>query len=279
MKRLLALCLTLALLASCTAALAIEKTDYQWGDTLLSLTGVDDNPMIQPANMASDEYAVMLTFQVTEALWKDEALQKTLYAEAVLVDGNANVYQAQASASGSDNPLLLYFYCIPEDVKLDDLTLRIGEAKDDGAAAAAVEGPFEVTADETTYTLTPTDAETFRAQDDKTRVMTRLGTTVHNGGSQFLAGSSMMMGTMRSTKQYDMATVAFAYEGNDDTEAAADQLASIAGSCVLVQDGTEYKARVAWITPKMFCVFFACDPLPEGVPTVLYDGAQITIQP
>ena len=278
MKRLLALCLALALLVTCTAALAIEKTDYQWGEYLLSLTGVDDDPMIKPANMAKDEYAVMVTFQVAEALWKDEALQKTLYTEAVLVDASAKVYQAQASARGTESPLLLYFYCIPEGVKLDDLTLRLGEAKD-GAAAAAMEGPFEVTVDETTYTLTPTDAETFRAQDDKTRVMTRLGTTVHNGGSQFLAGSSMMMGTMRSTKQYDMATVAFAYEGNDDTEAAADQLAGIAGSCVLVQDGTEYKARVAWITPKMFCVFFACDPLPGGVPTVLYDGAQITIQP
>ena len=140
--------------------------------------------------------------------------------------------------------------------------------------------PVELKTDGGTIRLFPAAAADFKGQPDNTRIRTRLGTTVHSSGSQFLAGSSLSLGTMRGTKQYKGSPmIAFRYETTMDEDAAAAALSAIGSASALVLDSGEYSPFLVWVGDRMGCFFYKCDALPETEPAFGIRNGKLLVKP
>ena len=141
MKKIAAVLAALLAVTLCAvSACAVEEGEYPWRDWTLEVTKVEENPMFVPAQMGEDEYAVAVYLTIAEELWQDEALSHELYTEAVLADADGNTYEALGSMTGTDNPVLIYLYCVPKGVEAE--TLRFvtgGETEEAGEAEEAEE--------------------------------------------------------------------------------------------------------------------------------------------
>ena len=141
MKKIAAVLAALLAVTLCAvSACAVEEGEYPWRDWTLEVTKVEENPMFVPAQMGEDEYAVAVYLTIAEELWQDEALSHELYTEAVLADADGNTYEALGSMTGTDNPVLIYLYCMPKGVEAE--TLRFvtgGETEEAGEAEEAEE--------------------------------------------------------------------------------------------------------------------------------------------
>ena len=183
----------------------------------------------------------------------------------------------KAVAMGTFNVI----FDVPKDLDPADASVTVGGKAAVPAAAGgeeaedAADGTVKiVTASGAELKLTPLSAEAFAEQDDGVIVNTRIGTTVHNSGSQFLAGSGMKLKNMRNTVQYKEPRTVFAYETALDLQEAADAIGEIGETAALMLDGTEIPVQVAWITKDMACFIFDCDALPDSVPVFrVQDGA------
>ena len=227
---------------------------------------------------APDGKWVMALFQITdgkiecgrlkelimeqENIRLDELLPKTVVEQGDAIEDNA------AYAVG----LISVFFDVDENYDLENAALYVTEQIE--AAEETVEGeveattgPVQVTAPSgAELTLTPIEGDAFAGQDDDTSVYTRVGTTVHNGGSQFWPGSCLRLSSMRDTRQYTMPKAVFTYESSLDTDAVADAIGEIGEAAVLSLNGTEYPVQVAWITENMACFFFDCEDPISDVP-------------
>ena len=132
-------------------------------------------------------------------------------------------------------------------------------------------------AEGTTLTITPVEAGEFWKQSDKTSVRTRLGDTNLNSGATATAGSSLMLSTMKNTRQYSMPMAAFTWEGELSGDEAAGAVSKIGRSTVLALDGKTWSPKVAWITDEMGCFLFDCPDLPEGIPAFTVKEGKLTI--
>lgn len=141
MKKIAAVLAALLAVTLCAvSACAVEEGEYPWREWTLEVTKVEENPMFVPAQMGEDEYAVAVYLTIAEELWQDEALSHELYTEAVLADADGNTYEALGSMTGTDNPVLIYLYCVPKGVEAE--TLRFvtgGETEEAGEAEEAEE--------------------------------------------------------------------------------------------------------------------------------------------
>lgn len=279
MKKITALLIALMLTTVClNAAFAIEKGDYHWRDYTVEVSQVEKNPMFVPANMGADEYAITVYITIDEVLWKDDAIWDAMYADARLADTQGGSYAPQAGGMGTDKPFFSFSFCIPKTVDADALTFSL-EASG-GIDDAAQSGPVEITtAAGDTLILTPLENGAFLKQSEKVTVHTRLGTTVHNSGSQFTAGSGLSLSTMKNTKQFDMPMVAFAYETKLDFDKAADAIGRIGAKATLTMDGTEYPPKVVWITEDMASFIFDCPEQPSGTPRFTVNDGRLVIEP
>ncbi len=133
------LAVLLAVTLCAVSACAVEEGEYPWRDWTIEVTKAEENPMFVPAQMGEDEYAVAVYLTIAEELWKDEAQSQELYAEAVLADADGNTYEALGSMTGTDNPVLIYLYCVPKSVEFETLSFltgaEAGEAEEAGEAA------------------------------------------------------------------------------------------------------------------------------------------------
>lgn len=287
MKKITTLLVALLFAILClNAALAMEG-EYHWRDYTVEITQIEKNPMLVPASMSKDKYAIAVYLTIEESLWKNDTLCAEMYAEARLIDTAKNAYQPDGMMSGKDKPFLVFTFCVPKSVEAETLVFSLGESRinEDQADATANEAPCGdgsvtvTTASSDSLTLTPLESGAFQAQNDNVSVLTRLGTTVHNSGSQFLAGSSLMLSTMRNTRQYAMPMVAFRYQTTLETKAAADALSSIGKTAVLTMDGTGYPVRVLWVTEEMAAFIFDCPTLTNGVMRFCIKDNTLFIEP
>ena len=129
----------------------------------------------------------------------------------------------------------------------------------------------------TIFTITPADASAFWKQGDKVSVRTRIGDTNLNNGATATPGSSLLLSTMKNTKQYSMPMAAFSWKGDLSGEEAAGAVAKIGRSTVLLMDGKSYSPRVAWSTDVMGCFIFDCPELPEQTPVFKVQDQKLVI--
>lgn len=281
MKPFLAILLAALLtITACTAALAADP-EYDWQGHPVKVTGKLQIPMPVPG---TDGYTVQLELTVEKSLWKDEALRTALIADALLADAQGLCYSPVLSGVGEKKPQLTFFFAIPTEVTLEELTLRFASQASSAPTAApdAAGGSPAVeltTADGVAITLTPLATGAFQAQSDKVPVSTRIGNTSHRGGSIFWPGSRMQLETMRESYQYTKPMVAFAYQCALDTEKAADAIGAIGEACALKLDRATYSPVLAWITDEMACFIFECPDLPEGTPSFTVENGALVIQP
>lgn len=120
MKKNIAIVLSLILLILLPSGIQAEEL-WTWEGMRVEVKKLEESKVLQPSEMKSTEYAVMLTLETDEALWKNEELRARLYEEGVLEDQGGNVYTAAASGVGSDKPTFIYFYCIPKGVEVSEL--------------------------------------------------------------------------------------------------------------------------------------------------------------
>jgi hypothetical protein len=104
-------------------------------------------------------------------------------------------------------------------------------------------------------------------------VLTRLGDT-EIGGMTAWPGSSLMMDTIKQSKQYSLLLVSFAFVGGADAEADADKLGEAAAAIPLEYNGTAYEAKAVWVTDGICCFIYDCAAL-KGVPLAFEDAAGI----
>ncbi len=116
----------LAVTLCAVSACAVEEGEYPWRDWTIEVTKAEENPMFVPTQMGEDEYAVAVYLTIAEELWKDEAQSQELYAEAVLADADGNTYEALGSMTGTDNPVLIYLYCVPKGIEAETLSFVTG---------------------------------------------------------------------------------------------------------------------------------------------------------
>lgn len=364
MKKILPALIT-AILLFPLAALAVSVGDYAWGEYALTVEDIDENPMLTPADMASDEHAVTIRMGVPQEVWKDEALSDALFEQARLVAADGTAYAPSAAMIGVDKPTLYHTYALPKGVEADALTLQFGAAAQDtipeefvgdwaGSSGniflsftvnadgtgrytfeqsgytesydvvlsaesetfavsipennqlniATCEGTYQyadgiltldvrttfvggrvftytipcervekqgatdsvtlTTAEGETIVLTMLAGDALAAQADDIIVHTRVGTTIHHSGSQFIAGSALKLTHMAGTKQYGMPKAVFGYESGLELEALADALGQIAQTTVLSLNGESYPVQVAWITAEMACFIFDCPELGDA---------------
>lgn len=141
MKKIAAVLAALLAVTLCAvSACAVEEGEYPWREWTLEVTKVEENPMFVPAQMGEDEYAVAVYLTIAEELWQDETLSHELYTEAVLADADGNTYEALGSMTGTDNPVLIYLYCVPKGVEAETLRFVTGaETEEAGEAEEAEE--------------------------------------------------------------------------------------------------------------------------------------------
>lgn len=270
MKRMIALLAALLLVALCGTSLAEVKGKYVWKGHTIEVTHIEHFKQLSPKGIKDNEYTVAVSMEVEEAIWKDGKTQNAFYKEAALLDPQGTAYSPMASGKGVDEPLWVFFFCVPKTVTLEELIFspgkngqKVEESKEHAEQSA--DGPAVLTAEDgSAVTLTPADTEGFKAQADKEIVHTRIGNTAHNGGSVFWPGSALKLSNMRKTKQYAMPMVAFAYQSSLDFDKTVDAIGVIGEKAVLTVEGKAYSAQVAWITPKMACFIFDCPELPSG---------------
>ncbi|MEA5015058.1 MAG: hypothetical protein VB099_10905 [Candidatus Limiplasma sp.] len=284
MKRIATLLVTILFTTlCCTVAMAMEG-EYLWQEHPIKVTSVMESTMFGPANMTADEYAVSVVLMVEEALWKDEALCGALYQEALLADRQGKTYAPQVNGVGTEDPTLVFFYCIPTGIAVEELSFVLKESESKDAAGdtgkAPDDGSVELsTADGHTIAFIPLETGAFQAQADKVIVHTRIGATVHNSGSQFLAGSALKLANMRNTKQYAMPMITFRYQTALGFDEAAEAIGVIGQSALLTLDGTDYPALVAWITEEIACFIFDSPELPSGTARFAVRDNQLVIEP
>ena len=92
----------------------------------------------------------------------------------------------------------------------------------------------------TVFTLTPVEASAFWKQSDKVSVRTRIGDTNLNNGATATSGSSLMLSTMKNTKQYSMPMAAFSWKSDVSGDEAAGAVGKIGRSTILLLDGKSY---------------------------------------
>ena len=270
MKRMITLLTALLLTALCGTGLPEGKGKYTWKGHTIEVTHIENFKHLSPKTLKDNEYTVAVSIAVEESLWKDEEMQSAFYREAALLDPQGTAYSPQLSGTGADEPLWAFFFCVPKTVALEELSFTPGENGEKvnetaGQAGQPADGPAVLTAEDgSALTLTPADAESFRAQADKEIVHTRIGDTAHNSDSVFKAGSALGLSNMRNTKQYAMPMVAFTYESPSDFDKTADAIGAIGEKAALTLDGKTYTAQVAWITKGMACFIFDCPELPSG---------------
>ncbi len=126
-------------------------------------------------------------------------------------------------------------------------------------------------------TLTPAEANAFWKQNDKVSVRTRIGDTNLNGGSIATSGSSLMLSTMKNTKQYSMPMAAFFWKGDLSGDEAAGAISKIGRSTILQLDGKSYSPIVAWSTDEMGCFIFDCPDLPAQMPVFKVQDQKLVI--
>ena len=129
----------------------------------------------------------------------------------------------------------------------------------------------------TVFTITPADASTFWKQNDKVSVRTRIGDTNMNNGATATPGSSLLLSTMKNTRQYSMPMAAFSWKGDLSGDEAAGAVGKIGRSTILLLDGKSYSPRVAWSTDEMGCFIFDCPELPEQTPVFIVQDQKLII--
>ena len=284
MKRLAALVLALLLVAACWAAALAMEGKYPWREYTIEVTEIKKNPMLVPSNMGKDEYAVAVYITVDQALWSDDALTQQLYAASKLTDTQGNAYSPSVSMAGTEEPLLIHTYSIPNNVDMKDLTLTFGDGSAEAATPAADAGDGTdtvsvIASDGSTLTLTPLAPGAFREQGDKTIVRTRIGTTVLNNGAQCLPGSKLKLSTIRQSKQYEMLLVAFSYTSTLDADAVADAIGQIGETAALTVEGQVYLPELAWILPDMACLVYDCPETFDSPAHITVSEGMLRIEP
>lgn len=285
MKRMIAVLAALLLTALCGTGLAEVKGKYVWKGHPIEVTHIEHFKQLSPKGIKENEYTVAVSMEVEEAIWKDKKLQSAFYKEAALMDPQGTAYSPMASGKGVNEPLWVFFFCVPKAVSLEELTFSPGkngqkaeESKEHAWHSA--DGPAVLTAEDgSAVTLTPADAESFKAQADKEIVHTRIGNTAHNGGSVFWPGSALKLSNMRRTKQYAMLMVAFTYQSSLDFDKTADAIGVIGEKAVMTVKGKAYSAQVAWITKNMACFIFDCPELPSGAMRFTVKDNTLFIEP
>lgn len=285
MKRIIT-CLTALLLAAlCGTGLTEVKGKYTWKGHPIEVTHIENFTKLSPQTLKDNEYTVAVSMGVEKDIWKDEKLQSAFYEEAALMDPQGAAYSPQLSGTGADEPLWVFFFCVPRTVSLEELTFspgKNGKKANEGAGQAGqpADGPAVLTAEDgSTVALTPADTENFRTQADKEIVHTRIGDTAHNSGSVFKPGSALGLSNMRNTRQYAMPMVAFTYESPSDFDKTADAIGAVGKKAVLTLDGQTYTAKVAWITKGMACFIFDCPALPDSAMRFTVKDNTLFIEP
>lgn len=276
MKRFLAWVIVVVMgMLFCTAAVG-EGEILNWNEHSVELVSIEKGGMFAPASMTEDEYCVSVKLAVDEELWNDETLREALYGDLLLTDAQGSVYNAGSCLSAADTMTYTFLYCIPNDADLSELSVKIGnEAQgDEGSDSVNL-----TTAAGDSIALTAVEAGRFNAQDDSVMVYTRVGTTVHNSGSQFLPGSAMSLTHMRSTKQYEMPMVSFAYETALDIDQAADAIEEIGKTAVFLAGDIQYPVEVAWITEDLACFIFDGVEISDEAPVFSVEDGKLIIVP
>lgn len=186
MKRIIT-CLTALLLAAlCGTGLTEVKGKYTWKGHPIEVTHIENFTKLSPQTLKDNEYTVAVSMGVEKDIWKDKKLQSAFYEEAALMDPQGAAYSPQLSGTGADEPLWVFFFCVPRTVSLEELTFSPGKNgkkanETAGQAGQPADGPAVLTAEDgSTVALTPADAENFRTQADKEIVHTRIGDTARS---------------------------------------------------------------------------------------------------
>lgn len=104
-------------------ALAVPLGNYEWEGYVLSLNDVELDPMLQPVGMQEGERAVSLTFEVPKELWEDDAQCQALYTQSKLKSPDGTIYAPLASMSGTENPILIHCFSVPQTLDVETMTL------------------------------------------------------------------------------------------------------------------------------------------------------------
>lgn len=140
MKKIAVLFAALLAVTLCvTSACAVEEGEYAWREFTLEVTTVETNPMLVPAGMGADEYAVAVYLTVEEELWQGDEARSDLYAEAVLEDEDGNTYEPGGMMTGTDKPFIILTFCVPKTVEAETLTLVLGEEEEEAEEAEEAE--------------------------------------------------------------------------------------------------------------------------------------------
>ena len=287
MKKAFAILLTLILALGCMSALgeqpAASEAVYTWEGMTFALTEVTEDigewkSQLKPA----DGKWAMAVFKITDGEMEVKALEERMVDQgSVLLSGApARTLAAQGIRIGEDSKVYAVgsvnvFFDVPAELEVAQAEISV-EAEDNGAPVTD-SAVHITTASGAELMLTPIEAEAFAAQDDGVIVHTRVGTTVHNSGSQFLAGSGLGLGNMRNTRQYDMPRVTFTYESALDFDATADAIGEIGETAALTLNGALVPVQVAWITQDMACFIFDCGELPSGIPAFSVEEGALVI--
>ena len=145
MKKLIILITALLFAVLCVCPACAMEGEYPWREWTVTVTGIDTNPMLVPAGITQDEYAVAVYLSIDEELWKADGLCSEIYAETRLADQEGNTYKPGAMMTGTEKPVLIFTFCVPKAVDSATLSLVLGEGSaEEPAEAGETDIPAEM---------------------------------------------------------------------------------------------------------------------------------------
>ena len=273
-KRMIILVVFFVFFTGIFAFAQLEDT-YQWKEHTLTNVAFKENFPFSPENIKEgEEYSLPVVVTVSSELFEDEELLQQLYAQVHLVDTQGNLYSPGAGLSSEADKMLTYLFPIPNEVKKEDLSLTFEEVKEEKLEK------LEILLEEgQKITLWPIDNKIFQELEDGIIIHTRLGNTVHHGGSVFTAGSAMRMQNMKNTQQFGSPMAAFAYTPTEDMEEGLNLLEKLAEKTILRVGEKEIKPEVLWLTEDKGCFIFSLMDLStfDTLPAFAQEGDQLII--
>ncbi|MGI6689191.1 MAG: hypothetical protein ACOX6Y_12755 [Christensenellales bacterium] len=137
MKKIVCLLMSLLLILSLPAALAIETGEYTWQNYTVQLVEIEEKPFFAPADMKEGERPLSIVLEAPKAVALDNALSHAMYKSACLMDESGRVYKPGVLMTKENT--FTYLFAIPKELDSASLCLTFeGEAPASDALKAFV---------------------------------------------------------------------------------------------------------------------------------------------
>ena len=284
-KTALCLVLILALALTVQAAFAQVNNTYTWeGYEITNVEFAQDIPL-QPADMKEDEQSVAIGMVVPAAIVADESLNKSLYAQAALINNTGDVYHARGWLSNDETGQYYFLFPVPKTIEKETLALTFIKAEGDAPLIGDEKVTF-VTQGGKAITLWPESGEAFAQLDQMTQVHVLLDAIHYKGvGFTMEAGTTAGVKIVMQTEEFLYPLVFFAFEGENMQEAGlVGVMEALAQNTFLILDGQEHNPSGLWIADGHgVFVFKQLDGMIEDIATPAFtykdEKLTITLQP